>query len=198
MGRRYGKSRFFVKKQRMGQYLCIGINTRIRVERSELKRCSAGEGHAKQLIEEKLANGEVYDLTETDDSLVYSLKKEIAEKEWCMLIKDFYDMRYRETKSRIDDEGALEAITGGATLEDWLALAGQREYQCYQTDTHWDYVDVGSFYPCRLTVENVILSMDGKIIMECYSDLFRFLINSIRKRLSQYKLAAALSIYLSD
>lgn len=182
----------------MGQFLCIGINTKIRVERAELQRCSIGEDGARAIIEQKLADRELYNLTMTDDLLIYSLKAEVAEKEWCAFIKDFYEIRYHETEAQMDDEGALEAISACTTLDDWLSTADQNRYQCYQADTHWHYVDIGSFYPCRLSVKNVILSMDGKIMMECYNDLFRFFVNCIRKRLEQYKLAAALEIYISD
>ena len=180
----------------MGQYLCIGINTKIEVERAELQCCRSGEDGARTIIEQELADRELYDLTVTDDLLIYSLKAEAVEEEWCAFIKDFYEMRYRETETRMEYEAALEAISAGTTLEDWLSLAARKLYRCYRTDAYWSSVDIGSFYPCRLRVENIMLSIDGKILMECYDDLFRFFLNCIRKRLEQYKLADALAIYI--
>lgn len=182
----------------MGQFLCIGIKTKIYVERTGLQKCTSGEDGARAIIERDLANRELYNLTVADDLLTYSLKEEIAESEWCAFIKDFYDIRYREIGERMEDEGALEAISSCTTLSEWLSIAEQKSYQCYQVDAHWNYIDIGSFYSYRVNVKNVILSMDGKIGMECYDYLFRFLTNCIKKRLASYKLADVLEIYISD
>lgn len=181
----------------MGQFLGIGINTKIKVSRTELRRCPSGEDCARAIVEKDLANSELYNLTMTDDLLIYSLKKEIVEKEWCAFINDFYTIRYKETGEQMEDEEALEAISACTTLEDWLSIANQKRYSCFQIDDHQQYIEIGAFYPCRVGIENIILSIDGKILMECYGTLFRFLTICIKKRLEQYKLADALDVYIS-
>jgi hypothetical protein len=49
----------------------------------------------------------------------------------------------------------------------------------------------------KLNVEQIILSLDGKIIMECYDEIFHFFARLIKERLSKYRLANALLVYIS-
>ena len=46
-------------------------------------------------------------------------------------------------------------------------------------------------------VEQILLSADGKIIMECWGNLFRFFTRLIKERLSKYKLADSLLVAIS-
>lgn len=52
---------------------------------------------------------------------------------------------------------------------------------------------------CRVDTgaTQIILSIDGKILMECYEGLFDFFTRMIRERLSKYKLADALLVSIS-
>lgn len=183
----------------MGRFLCIGIKTRVIVGRSDLPKFPPGETSAQTIIERNMVDSELYDLTITDNELIYSLKEEIVGKEWNAFLKEFYKMRYAETGRQTDDDDALEAVSACTTLKDWLSIASKKQFECYQMDTHRCvfYFDKGS-HRSYIDIEDIILSMDGKIIMECYNDLFRFLRSCIKKRFAHYKLAATLDVYISD
>ena len=47
------------------------------------------------------------------------------------------------------------------------------------------------------SAEQVILSLDGKIIMECYGELFEFFTTLIKDKLAKYKLADSIVVAIS-
>jgi len=52
---------------------------------------------------------------------------------------------------------------------------------------------------CYLTVdiEQIILSLDGNIVMECYNSIFAFFTRVVKEKMSKYKLAESLLVYIS-
>lgn len=44
----------------------------------------------------------------------------------------------------------------------------------------------------------IILSLDGKIAMECYNDLFTFFTRLIRERFASYRLADSMFVFLTE
>lgn len=94
----------------------------------------------------------------------------------------------------------LEDIKSRKTLDEWMKLAEEKPYQAFQLD---DYMIYYTDFPRGWTnsldtnVEQIILSLDGKIIMECYDEIFHFFARLIKERLSKYRLANALLVYIS-
>ena len=76
--------------------------------------------------------------------------------------------------------------TASATPEEvkyvWVSTPFCREIITYRLDT---------------SATQIILSLDGKILMECYEGLFEFFTRMIRERLSKYRLSDALSVSIS-
>ena len=49
-----------------------------------------------------------------------------------------------------------------------------------------------------LHLDLVLLSIDGKIFMEGYNDLFAFFTRIIREKLADYRLSDSLFVYITD
>jgi len=47
-------------------------------------------------------------------------------------------------------------------------------------------------------VDHILLSLAGKIMMECYDDMFAFFTRLIRERMASYKLADSLLVYITQ
>ena len=70
----------------------------------------------------------------------------------------------------------------------------------YQTDRLYTFPisDEKRYNRSHLVIDYIILSMTGKIIMECYADLFEFFTRLIRERLPESCLADGLIIDITD
>ena len=132
---------------------------------------------------------------ENDEYFSISLNPEIAEKEWIDFLNAFYDLRFDDKKK----EGVTEYIKGWSSYHDWIDIAQQNRFESYQYDTYLYYPIEGGdgFYSLYANVKQIILSMDGKIMMECYNDLFSFFTKLIHEKMRQYKLSDSLLVYIT-
>lgn len=184
----------------MGQYLTIGLLTRIAVGKERAKKtASATPEEVRNVVQKVYNQSGIYDLVEDDDAVYLKLKPEVANAEMANFLEEFYQLRYGEKDwSRKAD---MDKIKSRQTLEEWLELADGSCMEAFQLDR---YVWVSTPF-CReiityrldTSATQIILSLDGKILMECYEGLFDFFTRMIRERLSKYRLAEALLVSIS-
>lgn len=175
----------------MGQYLVIGIATQITADKRE---CNDIENF-KTLFEKKLNSAGIYQLSETETTIELRLKPEIAEPEWTDFIQAFYGLRYQPHEY---DE-IIKDLNQRKTLEEYIVYAEEKLNQKYHlTHLHY-YLQDGHFNRhIPIVMKMMILSLDGKIIMECYDELFTFINRLIRERLSNYRLANSLYVDITN
>ena len=96
----------------MGQYLTIGIATKISVSKDEAKRqASATPEKIKEALELNYNKSGIYTVEETEGSVFLALRPEAAEAELVNLLQDFYALRKTHTLSH-----RLPALAAGQTL----------------------------------------------------------------------------------
>ena len=184
----------------MGQYLTIGIVTKFMIGKARAKQqASATTEEVREALQMHHNQSGIYNLEEDEGGVWLSLKPEIAEAELIEFLKDFYALRYPDEKLR-NTMVRMSEIESRRTLDEWMELASNKRCQAFQLD---DFVFYYTPFPRGWTdsldtrVEQIILSLDGKIIMECYGDLFEFFTNLIKERLSKYRLANSLLVNIS-
>ena len=181
----------------MGQFLFIGLNTKITVSRKAYRRPDLSREEIEKELGSYLFDSELYNQSVTEELFVYSLKKEVAEAEWLPFLKDFYAMRYVDGWEKDYATEILKILGESNGFDEWIDIANQRQHQIYQSDRRNEYLWLGKKESLYAPVfESVLLSMDGKIVMECYNSILRFFTECVRERLKQYKLAKALSVYI--
>jgi hypothetical protein len=183
----------------MGLYLTIGILTKIKISKERAKRqASATPEDVKKTLLEHYNKKGIYNLEEDDYYISLKLKPEIAEPEMIDFLNDFYELRYSEEKRKVYTK--MEEIEQRTTLDEWLEYASEKDCSAFQLD---EFIHIDTPYPGGWTgfvdtsAEQIILSLDGKIIMECYGELFLFFTNLIKDKLSKYKLADSLKVAIS-
>ncbi len=179
----------------MGQYLTIGIATSIRayLKRQDF-RLTIEE--MRNSLEKQFNQTGIYNVMEYEDAGVrLTLKPEVAEPDWIPMIKDFYDLRYNEGNRYGAD---LKVLMNMTKLEEWIELSDKKMYQGYQTvdQYYYGYKDeINGWNRYIETQQEIIaLSLDGKIIMECYNDVLEFFTKLIREKLGKYRLADAMVV----
>ena len=183
----------------MGQYLTIGIATKISVSKDEARReASATPEKIKEALELNYNKSGIYTVEETEGSVFLALRPEVAEAELVDLLQDFYALRYSGKDEYIKE--MMDTLKNHTKWEEWKEIADEKRFCYFQQDPY-----VITSTPCpggwtnSLTtyVEQFLLSADGKIIMECWGNLFRFFTRLIKERLSKYELADSLLVAIS-
>lgn len=128
---------------------------------------------------------------------MYSLKKDVLDKEYVPFIEKFYALRYHGGDD-LDSSAAIEELKELPDTSARLALLGKKSFQTYQEDDDMEY-----FYPDKwrsnktcIHSYNAILSLDGKIMMECYGSVFDFFRRSIAVQMPEFELAKALTVWI--
>jgi len=185
----------------MGRYLVIGMATRIVAVKKEVIGCFYSGGFSNREIlfdtlNKRFNEHGIYDFEEDEEEIRLVLKPDIAQKEWISFLKSFYKLRFGNENS----EGIIKELSKQDNLQSWLDIASRKKYKCYQTDRLYTFPisDEKRYNRSHLVIDYIILSMTGKIIMECYADLFEFFTRLIRERLPESCLADGLIIDITD
>ena len=181
----------------MGQYLVIGIATRLCISKEKARsRASATPEQIAEAMQKYFNQGGIYRLEEDENYISLKLDPAIAEEEMIGFLEDFYSLRYAGDRIPAD----MDEIRKRNSLDEWIELAEQKHHEAFQMDKYgWVYTPFPGGWPGYLTTsaDLILLSINGKIIMETYGTLFDFLTNLIRERLSRYRLADSLQICIS-
>ncbi len=183
----------------MGRYLAIGLRLETAVKKEDVKehldRLSL-EDVCKQ-VESKLHLENIYTRQDTDNYYVFRIKDSLLEEELIPFLKKFYELRYK-FGDEYDVQEVMETLSKESTLKERLALLERKRFQTYQEGSDVDYLRVegGWSHEVYCFSNCAVLSIDGKIMMECYKGLFEFFRCSIIEQLSQFKLSQALHIWI--
>lgn len=180
----------------MGQYLAVGLRLKASVRKEkQLDGKSVGEILGK--VEDKYNLSEIYERREEETYYEYSIKKEVLDKELVPLIEKFYALRYTKGE-RTDAANVIETLKALPDTSARLELLNDRRYQTYQAGNDMDYFYIDVFPPMEIRVcsYNVILSIDGKIAMECYGRAFDFFSRCIAAQLQEFALSKALTVWI--
>lgn len=183
----------------MGQFLAIGLRISAAVRKQDVEKHLDGKTVDNILgqIEERYRLSGIYERNEEGEYYVYSLRKDILDREYVPFIEKFYALRYHGGDN-LDSGAAVEELKSLPDTSARLALLEKKSFQTYQIGGDMDY-----FYPdkyisnkTRIYSHNAILSIDGKIIMECYDHLFDFFRRCIAAQMPEFELGKALTVWL--
>lgn len=182
----------------MGCFLAIGLRLTAAIRKKDIDYRQ--DGVTLENVLDRVADvchlGDIYDMKEENDYFVYSLKKEILDEELMPFLKKFYSLRYPDAIEG-DSSYALEDLEKLPDTTTRLAVLEKKSYQTYQEGDEFCYYDIkGLWDGVRLTCHNAILSLDGKIIMECYGRVFNFFRRCIIAQMPEFKLSQALSVWI--
>lgn len=180
----------------MGQYLAIGLRLKATVRKvKQLDGKSVEEILGK--VEDKYNLSKIYERREEETYYEYSIKKEVLDKELVPLIEKFYALRYTKDE-RTDATDVIEALNALPDTSSRLEMLNDRSYQTYQAGDDMDsfYLDVIPPMKIRVCSYNAILSIDGKIAMECYGRVFDFFSRCIAAQLQEFALSRALTVWI--
>lgn len=186
----------------MGRFLMIGLKMEMLVRKADIYKHAKNGFWTEESILEQMENVlhlEKFKRTEHDGYLKYSLDKDILDRELMTFLKRFYELRYVGS-SKFESDAALAKLESLTNTEERLKLLTTRSYQSYQVDERdgYFYLDDCAFFEIPFITKEMVLSMDGKIMMECYSGVLDFFRRCIVARLDDMEISHAIDVYISD
>lgn len=179
----------------MGQFLAIGLVTKIKVEKAKVQQAQMSVGELQEKIQQKYGfNADLYELIENEEVYEFELKKEILFEQLLPFLKTIYPLLYDES---IYYDSILEKL-GSMSSSQWMEFVRRESEEAFQFDKYGEcdcltekFIDIKIYY------ESLILSMEGKILMETYGQLFQFFKLTMMQTFKEFSLASALRVYIT-
>ncbi len=177
----------------MGQFLAIGLTTNVGVSKKDTVAISS-----EQLLELMKTQlhfvPEIYDFVDENDAYSFSLKDEILSSQLIPLLSAVYPHLYRIPGYY---EPVLKKLQELPPSE-WLKWAKDKPEEAFQFDPYgmYDYLRMNNstipvYYKC------LMLSAEGKIVMEEYGRQFLFLKYTMTQAFQAFSLAGSLRLYIT-
>lgn len=185
----------------MGQYLAIGITTRLSISKDEATKAKISFEEVLQKMQHTLYFApDIYDFSEEKGYWLWILKKAIWEAELFNFLKTIYPMLHTE-KGYSDYEKALVKLSE-TNPSTWLELANDKSFSSFQIDKYGEnerlYFNEKPFIPkITVSLESVALAMEGKIMMETYGGFFNFFKICIQKAFPNSQISKAIRVYIT-
>ncbi len=182
----------------MGQYLAIGIVTECGTEKKNLEKYKITKEDLIAELKTKLHfEPAIYDFSETATHYLFQLKSSIFENELVPFLEKFYPFLYSDKEEFMD---ALKKISASNSSE-WLKLAEKRSYSEFQIDKYGEsdyiYFDKPFKPSANIFSTSIMLSAEGKIMMESYGRQFQFFKYCIQQTFPEFEIAKAIRVYIT-
>jgi hypothetical protein len=182
-------------EQYMGQYLAIGIVTSFSISKKQVNRSNLSLKKLSSILKNDLYyNPQIYDVADSDDYYTFSLKNDIFETQLIGMLEAIYPRIYADKSYYTTVLDKLRNSEPSA----WIEMANYKCAEAFQEDRYAmdEYFSKGNIRLC-LNTKCILLSMEGKIIMEEYGDQFRFMKYTMAQAFKKFSLASALRIYIT-
>ncbi|MBM6884105.1 hypothetical protein H6A30_14185 [Bacteroides caecigallinarum] len=184
----------------MGQFLAIGLMLGVAVRKDYIRK-HVNENRTEEYILNQIIEKlrlEDFKRIEHDCYYEFELDRDLLDKELITFLKRFYSIRYIG-KCKYESEFVISKLESLSTIDERLEILKDRSFQSYQDDSKYEYfyVDDDNWHEIPYNAREMILSIDGKIMMECYDEVFDFFRRCIVSQLSDLKLSNAIDVYIS-
>lgn len=186
-----------IKIKNMGRYLAIGLV----IEQTISKKNYSEEDFTKQNLISELEKrfyfkSNLYDLEEYENEYKFTIKQELIESELIPFLNVFYK-EITKNDSYSDYEEVINILED--KNDDWLEIAKEKSHQNYQIDTYGDPDILRLKFGRKIYIDykTILLSMEGKILMEDYGRLFNFFKYCIENTYKEFAISGAIRVYIT-
>jgi hypothetical protein len=179
----------------MGQFLATGLITRTGILKEDLLNKKISVDEIKLAMDDRFSySPEIYDIKEDEKYYTIELKSSIIDEQLMPFLKKFYSCYYENDSI---NKLIIEKISPMNSIE-LMRFAKTKPYEQFQMDSQgiMDPLLVG-LRRMSISSESLILSITGKIWMECYFDQFKFFQYTIMETFKEFSIAGAIRIYIT-
>lgn len=179
----------------MGQFLAIGLVNEMMVAKENIEIAGITVEQLQSELDKQLYfSPDIYTASESNDCYVFTLNNEVLHSQLIPFLEALYPKLYSDDNYY---KPVLEALNKKPAAT-WLEWADGKPQEAFQADDYCtpSYIFAGS-ESIKVMFEAIILSMEGKILMETYGRLFKFTKYCMLQTFSEFKIASALQIYIT-
>ncbi|EDN68100.1 conserved hypothetical protein [Beggiatoa sp. PS] len=179
----------------MGQYLAIGLVTKISVKKIEVDKAKLNLTQLQDKMKQELHYvPEIYVVSDDDDFYHFILKEEIFQTQLIPFLNTIYPLLYDNS---VYYDSVIQKLKTLSPSE-WHQWAEEKREEAFQFDEYgmWDYLE-NNHSQIRVHYTCLLLSMEGKIMMETFGRQFNFFKYTMRQTFRQFSLAGALRTYIT-
>lgn len=182
----------------MGQFWGIGIVSKMKYSKENLLKAQAtADEFQEKWCRDYHFDPELFDIHENDSHWIYSLKQTILNQELIPFLEMFYPRMYDKNSYYDEALNSLKTIPS----DQWLDYAKRKEEEVFQFDEYGecDYIDFERGFRNKIPInyESILISMEGKVMMEVYGRQFDFFKSCMIDSFSNFKIAKALRVYIT-
>jgi hypothetical protein len=183
----------------MGQFLSIGIVTVCGVSKKELQKQNIIKDELIAEMQKRLYfEPSIYNFLETEESYLFHLQTTVLENYLLPFLEKLYPFLYLGRGEEFKQ--TLEMLRNTAPSQ-WLALAERKSQEEFQIDKYGENEYLYFNKPSRARIgvfsTTILLSLEGKIMMEEYGRQFNFFRYCIQQTFSEFPIAKAIRVYIS-
>lgn len=175
----------------MGTYLATGIVTKIELEKTSKSNLS----NIEEALRKEL-NLDHYVFNESEDSPLWTIKPDLFKGNFVEFMETQFQMyglrekNFRETIEQIKSNPDLIKLAQQRSLANYQSLGILSYVKVLNNNGFENYVDVG--------YEMIAFFMDGKILMECYANIFHYFEKTIRLQEEKYPIASCVKVMITN
>ncbi|MFT4413354.1 hypothetical protein ACLM5H_05795 [Fredinandcohnia humi] len=179
----------------MGQYLQMGIGYRMEIDKKRLDK--VGVTIEKLEIElNKHFDMSLYDFNETHDKIIFEIKESVVLEQLQEYIQYQYSMYPQEQPYTDCFKSAVEIIGGLSTFQEIVQVAEERNFPCFQSNRITDEIKVSAWGWLEIDISMFVFFVEGKIFMEGYNSLLKFIENNVRQSSEKWTIAGAFRCFI--
>jgi len=183
---------------KVGQFLAIGIVTRFFVKKSEADQAKLEISDLQDIMKQKFYYPpEIYHNDSDEEYHYFYLKEEVFSSQLIGFLEKIYPKIYNDPDFTNNYDKLLVKLKESSSTM-WMELAESKSQFAFQYDDNgmWDIFRVNGS-KIRINYDIILLSMEGKILMEEYGRQFNFFKYTIMQAYKNFSLAGALRIYIT-
>lgn len=183
----------------MGQFIKFGLCTKIVCPAKEKSKIDKYYKSFDEFIDsfekQTQLKTELFNLHEKDNDYIFTIKDEfLAADGLNSFLKDFFCDIYDAEDLKIYCDDIYQDIKTKNSAEELIEFAAEKPYQNFQLSESRCCVTAPIEY-IYLQYEYIVLFLNGKAYMECYSELFSYMEKLIRYR-HKHPQAWAMKVFL--
>lgn len=183
----------------MGQFLTISIVKEFSIPKKDAIKYSVPLTSITTMLKQLWGlDTELYHMSESEDSWLFSLKPELIKPELYEFLTNFYP-HYYSTNPKMYDK-VLEDME---TSPDIIEFIKQYSDESFQLDKYagnlglyFHEIDFRPYIPVYLN-ECIIIALAGKIFMETHYAMCGFMSRMIHAKFNEYKIASSIIVNIS-
>ena len=186
----------------MGQYLASGLVYEMKASLDELHKKKISNEELRQEIEQTLLfDLNLYDETETDKALLFTLKNQVLENDLIPFLETFYPMIY-ENSDYEECNDVLKELRS-TPVEKWPGLAEEARYMPFRYDKYAEshYIRFSKAFRPSICLDCECLMLYygwGKIVTEGIDDFLHFFKQCINATFKSHLIAKSMQVYISS